>query len=505
MNPIPRRRFVRTALSAGVLAGLGGSGFLGRLPRVTAAEAHLPARLVQFRPEIEPLVRLLEDTPRERLIEEMGLRIRKGVAYRDVVAALLLAGVRNIQPRPIGFKFHAVLMVNSAHIAAMASPDSDRWLPILWAIDQFKSSQARDVQEGDWAMAAVEESAVPPPHRARPAFREAMEAWDETAADAAITGLARAAGAHEIFEILCRYGIRDFRELGHKLIYVCNAFRTLELIGWKYAEPVLRGITYAMLDRVGDANPAQNDLPADRPFRRNVEVVKTIRGDWLGGSADAKAPAGLLGATREGSAIDASGMVVSQLNRGVAPESVLDGLHLAAGELLMRQPGILALHAHTFTNAVRYAWQHVRDDELRRLLLLQNAAFLPLYRGEPKKKNLRIDALEPVTPAAKDPAGGLAEIFAAVGPDTAAAAAKLLGWLKQNPDPGPFADAARRLIFLKGRDAHDYKFSSAVLEDYPQVSGAWREPFLAASLFNLRGSGEVDNPLVQRIRSALGA
>jgi hypothetical protein len=34
-----------------------------------------------------------------------------------VLAALLLAGVRNIQPRPVGFKFHAVLVVNSAHLA----------------------------------------------------------------------------------------------------------------------------------------------------------------------------------------------------------------------------------------------------------------------------------------------------------------------------------------------------------------------------------------------------
>ncbi|MGC4054570.1 MAG: hypothetical protein QM757_36285 [Paludibaculum sp.] len=65
-----------------------------------------------------------------------------------MLAALLLAGVRNIQPRPVGFKFHAVLVVNSAHLASLASPDSDRWLPIFWAIDQFKSSQAADVKRG---------------------------------------------------------------------------------------------------------------------------------------------------------------------------------------------------------------------------------------------------------------------------------------------------------------------------------------------------------------------
>jgi hypothetical protein len=45
------------------------------------------------------------------------------------------------------------------------------------------------------------------------------------------------------------------------------------------------------------------------------------------------------------------------------------------------------------------------------------------------------------------------------------AARKILAYLKEYPNPRPLADAARRLIFLKGTNVHDYKFSSAVLED----------------------------------------
>ena len=150
MNPaLPRRSFLRSAATAGALAGLGDLGFLAGLPRLSAAETKPDPRAVQFTPEIEPLVRLLEDTPRERLLEEVGARIKRGTTYREVLAALLLAGVRNIQPRPVGFKFHAVLVVNSAHLASQNSPEADRWLPIFWALDQFKVSQARDVREGD--------------------------------------------------------------------------------------------------------------------------------------------------------------------------------------------------------------------------------------------------------------------------------------------------------------------------------------------------------------------
>lgn len=128
---LPRRSFLRTAATADTLIGLGELGFLSRLPRVSAAETRLDPKFVQFRPEIEPLVRLLEDTPRERLLEEVAARIKLGTTYREVLAALQLAGVRNIQPRPVGFKFHAVLVVNSAHLASQNSPEADRWLPIF--------------------------------------------------------------------------------------------------------------------------------------------------------------------------------------------------------------------------------------------------------------------------------------------------------------------------------------------------------------------------------------
>lgn len=501
---MPRRSFLKTTAGTGALVALGELDFLARLQPVRAADAVLSPTMVQFSRAIEPLVRLLENTPRDRLLEEVAARIQRGLSYREVLAALLLAGVRNIQPRPVGFKFHAVLVVNSAHLASLASPDTDRWLPIFWALDYFKSSQAADVREGDWTMSGVDEPAVPPAHRAKEAFIEAMDHWDEAATDTAVAGAARSLGAHELFEILCRYGVRDFRDIGHKAIYVANSFRTLEAIGWHHAEPVLRSLAYGLLDRSGDrVNPAQADLPADRPYRRNRERVKDIRPDWLAGRPSASASAEMLETLRQASPDDASAKAVELLNRGVAPQSLFDALFSAAGELLMRNPGIISLHATTFTNAVHYAWQHCRDEPTRQLLLLQNAAFLPLYRRGAPRDAVRIDQLAPL-PLETKGAAALDEIFADVSRDRLIAAGKLLAYLQQTSDPVPFAQTARRLIFLKGTNSHDYKFSSAILEDYLQMAPPWRDRFLAASVFNLKGSGDRDNELVQRTRAALG-
>jgi len=499
-----RRQFLKSTGGAAALVGVGHLGFLSQLRPVSAAEVRLEPNVVRFNPEIEPLVRFLEDTSRDRLLEEVAARIKRGLTYRELLAALLLAGVRNIQPRPVGFKFHAVLVVNSAHLASLSAPDSDRWLPIFWALDQFKSSQAQDVKEGDWTMPGVEESKVPPSHKARQAFLEAMDAWDESAADAAVIGLARSAGAQEVFELFCRYGARDFREIGHKAIYVANSWRTLQAIGWQHAEPVLRSLAYALLDRLRDPDPTKSDLPADRPGRQNLELRNKFRTEWLAGKASAEATREMLQTLRQASAGESSEKVVELVNRGVALQSIWDALFDGAGELLMREPGIRSLHAVTFTNALHFEWQHCHDDATRRLLLLQGAAFLPLFRGVKEDKGTRIDDLEPVEPKAVGDQA-IDDIFAEVSRDRLTAARKVLAYLKDHPQPKELIDAARVLIFLKGRDSHDYKFSSAVLEDYANVSPAWRNRYLAASVFNLRGSGASDNELVKRTRAALSA
>jgi hypothetical protein len=506
-----RRDALKTGTAAGLMLGLGDLSFLARLGAVSAAEAKLELKAVQLRPEIEPLVRLIEETPRDKLLEEVAARIRRGVSYQEVLAALLLAGVKNVEPRHnVGFKFHTVLVVNSAHLASMASPPEHRWLPIFWALDYYKSAAARDVEErGDWVMPAVEESSVPAPHRARREFRTAMDDWNEPAADAAIAGLARTAGANEIYEMFFRYGARDFRSIGHKAIYVANSCRTLQCIGWQHAEPVLRSLAYALLNHEGE-NPSKRDADADRPYRQNEERVKRIRREWRDGKIDRAATEELLATLRTGSNDDACDAVVEQLNRGVGPQSIWDALHVAAGELLMRQPAIVSLHAVTTTNALYYAYQASGDDETRRLVTLQNAAFLPMFRAAMQDrgniKDATIDDLKPTDSDGKKT--GIDQIFDELGSDPMSAARMTLGFLNGGQDPqgaSELIDAARLLVFLKGDDAHDYKFSSAILEDYYHVSPEWRDLYLALNVAKLRSARDADNKLVERSREALQA
>src|SRR5262249_7938206 len=152
------------------------------------------------------------------------------------------------------------------------------------------------------------------------------------------------------------------------------------------------------------------------------------------GKSDRAAVTELLQTFRTASNDEACRQIVEHLNRGAAVQSVWDALHVAAGELLMRQPAIVALHAVTSTNALHYAFQESADDETRRLLLLQNAAFLTMFRDAVNSRgrvnSVTIEQLSPAEESVKS----VDSIFAALSKDPMLAARKVVGFLKQSPD-----------------------------------------------------------------------
>ncbi len=302
------------------------------------------------------------------------------------------------------------------------------------------------------------------------------------------------------------YGARDLRDIGHKAIFVANSYRTLVTIGWRHAEPIVRSLAYALLDFGNQANPARSDHAEDRPGRENLRKLTRIRADWQRGTVARAAVTDLLAAMRTANAAEAADAVVTKLNDRVDPSCVWDALFLTAGELLMKQPGIVGLHTMTSVNALAFGYQTTSSDETRRLLMLQAASFLTMFRA--RMGNLpampRIDTLEPGELTGNGQAA-IDGIFSTLSTDRLAAARKTLTLLRDQREqlPGMFA-TARRLIFAKGTDSHDYKFSSASLEDFYHVSPAWRDRYLAASVYWLKGSAGNDAPVLQRTRAALG-
>src|SRR6201987_1809644 len=132
------------------------------------------------------LLNLLEDSPRERIPRELVRMIRAGLRYEDLLSALALAAVRNVQPYPdVGFKYHSVMMLRSIHSTTQHLPSADRWLPIVWAADCFKDAQAQERVSSGWRMPTKLVSPNPDQQAARRSLIGALDNWDRDAADTA--------------------------------------------------------------------------------------------------------------------------------------------------------------------------------------------------------------------------------------------------------------------------------------------------------------------------------
>jgi hypothetical protein len=489
---VKRRTFIHTAGAA----GLSLTGCFG----VAKAEG-----------SVAMLVKKLEDSPRERLPGELVRMIRAGLRHEDLLAALLLAASRNVQPYPdVGFKYHAVMMLRSIHSTQQHLPAAERWLPIIWAVDYFKESQTEEQASSGWHMSPRATTPAATPEAARRALSAALDKWDHEAADAAIVDYARSsAQPADIFPLLFSYGARDLRDIGHKAISVSNAHGLMTLFGaGSSPEPILRSTVAALLNSGGEPDPSTHDLVPDRPWRLNRERLSHIPPTWKRGHDDPGARGELRAALYRVSAEESGGVVVELLQRGLAPEAIWQTLFDTAAELLIHEPGILPLHAQTTANALHYAYRVCDNEQTQQLTLLQCAAFIAMFREMAHMRPTEVDlqALEPL-PLASPAADPLEEIFSDLsGEHRPQATRKSLGYLRNGGDAANLIATVRHHLVYGAREAHDYKFAEAVFDNYAQFPDpAWRSRYLSAGMAYFKAPTRRPVPIVAETLKLLQA
>src|SRR5713226_1456311 len=126
-----RRHFFQTVAGTASL-GLVGVPSLGGL---TAFADEPPPEKVRFGPDIEPIARLIEETPREKCVEVFIKQLRDGLPYRRLLAAAFFASIRR------EYSHHEVYKIHSVHQVSMDVRSDERLLPLFWAINGFKQRQ----------------------------------------------------------------------------------------------------------------------------------------------------------------------------------------------------------------------------------------------------------------------------------------------------------------------------------------------------------------------------
>src|SRR6476646_2577975 len=126
-----RRRFLQ------VVAGTASLNLadVPSLAGLAAFAAEPPPDKVRFGPDIEPIVRLIEETPRDRCVAVFIDQLRRGLPYRRFLAAVFFAGIRRYRSHHDVYKTHAV------HQLSMDVRPEERLLPLFWALSGYKKHQ----------------------------------------------------------------------------------------------------------------------------------------------------------------------------------------------------------------------------------------------------------------------------------------------------------------------------------------------------------------------------
>ena len=460
-------------------------------------------------PAVAVLLNLLEDSPRELIPRELVRLIRGGLRYGDLLSALALAAVRNVQPYPdVGYKYHSVMMLRSIHLTTQHLSSSDKWLPIAWATDYFKETQAQERDTDGWRMPTRAAAPVGSAQAARQAVIVGLDKWDRDAADAAILNYTQVARPEEIFSLLFPYGARDLRAIGHKAIAVSNAHCLIELLGSARAGPILRSTVAALQNSDRDPNPASHDLPPDQPWRQNLQRLREIPRNWKQGRNDPGARAELHAALYRVSEDESGTVVIALLRQGISPEAIWQVLFDTAAELLMYQPGIVPLHAQTTANALYYAYRVCADEQTQQLTLLQCAAFIAMFRKlvNPTQPDISLEALQPL-PLDSTAVDAIDEIFAEVSAGRRLhAARKSLSYLQTGGDAEALIAKARHHLVYNADEPHDYKFSEAVFDSYAHLANSdWRCHFLSAGMAYFKAPASRPGPVVEQMLERLKA
>jgi hypothetical protein len=102
-----------------------------------------------------------------------------------------------------------------------------------------------------------------------------------------------------------------------------------------------------------------------------------------------------------------------------------------------------------------------------------------------------------------DPAA-TAESILRLAPTAPAEAVRLaLAYARHHANDQSLFSAARRLVFTRATDTHDYKYPAAAFEDISIVSPSWQPHMLAASMLHIPSPTAAESQVIQRAKEAV--
>lgn len=493
-NRYQRRDFLKTSAATTAIVGLGDLGALARFSAAGPADTKTASDR-SIDEETERVYRLIRDTPRDDLLPVMFQELHKGMTHRRFLASLFLHAVRHNG-------HHRVFAHHSVNQLSLDVGREERLLPLLWHVNQTKG------EDNDISQSPLKDDQLPALRQAPALLDQAVRKGDAQLARPAVIALARSEGPKQTYSRFWRYTAANAGP--HYPISISNIFRSLETIGWEYAEPFLQ---LMFLNQYNVKFGGETE-------QLSKETISKLPIDWAANRSNKEAVLELVSLMLAGKPESACQAVCKQLIAGeVQAGGVWDAVFLTASESMMGD--FVEVHAHTSANGMHFAYRTARDPEARdpeaRLHILVQAVKLATVMA--RKRSSRGRGLTPI-PEVDSPdsvADAVEQIFSLIPPRRAShwfagpgierlndARQHAYALAREHTDIGLFFQTARRLLCLKSTtNAHDLKFPIAIFENYQHASPEWRPRLLAASVAGLHGTQMEDSPFIQQAREEL--
>ncbi len=331
MNPSSsRREFLANVSRATVLATVG-TGLVTELG-IAPAIASEASNTLEFG-SLEPLVRLMQDTPADKLLPKLAAKLSSGTDLRQLTAAAALANARTFGGEDyIGF--HTMMALSPAWHMSGELPSEQQALPVFKVLYRNTNRIQEFGGRAKEVLHPVEPVALKKGLSGADAIRNAVHKKNTAYAEGALATLVQRS-PDEAFNSLL-HTVQDKSEV-HRVVMPYRAWDLLDLVGTEHAHTMLRQSVRYCVRAESWRKPAW-----DEPQNLLVKLLdeyKLLSRPIGKREADDKWVDQLSQTIFKSSAAQAAESVAAALADGFAPEAIGEAISLAANQLVLRDHG----------------------------------------------------------------------------------------------------------------------------------------------------------------------
>jgi hypothetical protein len=334
MTAARNRREFLADVGRGMLVAAVGSGMAADLGLAQAAQGDSHNEL-SFG-DMEPLVRLMQETPVDRLLPALTGQLKSGTELRRLVAAAALANARTFGGEDyVGF--HTMMALAPAYHMARELPPERQPLPVFKVLYRNTNRIQEHGGRASEVLHAVSPGESSTSSTDRPAgerMREDVRRRDVAAAEKILAALVDQSVEAAFNELMLP--VQDGTEV-HRIVLPYRAWDLLDLIGHEQALTLLRQSVHYCV-RMEDWAARQFDEP--RSLLPKLLDEHHLLGRALGDkAADDQWVDRMCQTIFTGTPAQAAEAAAAALADGIAPSAVGEAVALAANQLILRDIG----------------------------------------------------------------------------------------------------------------------------------------------------------------------